>query len=58
MVSFGGFFEEMLVLDHLFFIWEGDTVDSLERIVLGITEPVGSRVLDVRRNPDGGKEPS
>ena len=49
MVTFGGFFEKVLVFSHAFFIWKGDAVDSLERVVFGVAEPVGSRVLMINK---------
>jgi hypothetical protein len=42
MIPFRSFFEEMLILGHLLFIWKGDTIDSLERVILGVAKPVGS----------------
>lgn len=45
MVTLGGFFQELLVLSHLLGVRERDTIDTLERVVLGITQEVRSRVL-------------
>jgi hypothetical protein len=58
MVPFRGFFKEMLVLDHLLFIWEGDAVDSLERVILGVAKPVGRRILDIRTRFRKKREPN
>ena len=49
MVTSGGFFEEVLVFGHLLFIWKGHAVDSLEGVVFGVAEPVGSRVLMINK---------
>lgn len=45
VVTLGGLLEILLVLNHHSLIGERDTVDTLKRVVLGITEEVGSRVL-------------
>jgi len=37
VVAFGGFGEEGFVFCHLFFVGETDAVDSLERIILGVS---------------------
>ena len=34
---------------HLFSIWEGNTIDSLQRIIFGIPQKVRSRVLEDRK---------
>jgi hypothetical protein len=55
MVPFGGFFEKVLVVGHLLFVWKGDAVDPLERVILRVAEPVCSRVLDIRTSLEGDK---
>ena len=40
VVTLRGFLEEVLVLHHLLLVREGDTVDTLQRVVLRITEEV------------------
>lgn len=45
MVTLGGLLQELLVLSHLLGVGEGDTIDTLKRVVLGITQEVRSRVL-------------
>ena len=49
MVALGGFSEESLVFGQLLLVGEGDTVDTLQRIVLRITEEVRSRALQFSR---------
>ena len=45
MVALGSLLQELLVLSHLLGVGERNTIDTLERVVLGITQEVGSRVL-------------
>lgn len=45
MIAFRSFNKESLVFGHLFLVREGDTVDSLQRIVVGVSEEVGGRVF-------------
>jgi len=45
VIALGSLFEVLLVLDHHGLVGEGNTVDTLKRVVLGITEEVGGRVL-------------
>src|SRR5690606_13298029 len=40
MVTFGGFFEEFLVLCHALLVREANTVDSLKRVILWVAEKV------------------
>ena len=47
MVTFGGLCEEVLVFGHTFFIRKGDAIDSLQRVILGVAEPVSGRVLTI-----------
>lgn len=45
VVALGSLFKVLLVLNHHSLVGERDTVDTLERVVLGITKEVGGRVL-------------
>jgi len=45
VIALGSLFEVLLVLDHHGLVGERDTVDTLERVVLGITEEVRCGVL-------------
>ena len=45
VVTLRGFLEEVLVLGHLLLVREGDTVDTLQRVVLGVAEEVRRRAL-------------
>jgi hypothetical protein len=46
MVSLLGLLLELLPLFELSFVREGDSIDSLERIVCHLSEPIGGRGLD------------
>ena len=45
MVPKLGFLEKFLVLLHLLGVWEGDAVDALKGVVLGVSEEIRRRVL-------------
>jgi hypothetical protein len=45
MVPLVSLLEPLLVLGHLLRVREGDSVDSLEGIVLGVAEEIGRRGL-------------
>ena len=45
MVAFGGLGEESLVFGQLFLVGEGDTVDTLQRLIVRVAEEVRGRVL-------------
>ena len=40
VVALRGFLQEVLVLGHLLLVREGDTVDTLQRVVLRVTQEV------------------
>ena len=45
VIALGSLLEELLVGGHLLLIGERDTIDTLEGVVVGVTEEVGRRVL-------------
>ena len=45
VVTLRGFLEEVLVLGHLLLVRERDTVDTLQRVVLRVSEEVGRGAL-------------
>lgn len=45
MITLRSFFDELFVFGQLLLVGEGDTIETLERIVVGITQKVGGRVL-------------
>ena len=53
MIPTGCFGEELLILNHLLLVRERDSVDTLQRVIVGIAEEVGRRIL--RRGSSGEK---
>lgn len=49
MVALSGLLQELFVLSHLLGVGERNTIDTLKRVVLGITQEVRSRVLKCSR---------
>lgn len=47
VISFRGLLQEVLVLGHFLLVGEGDTVDSLQRVVVGVSKEIRCRVLGV-----------
>ena len=40
MITFGSFSKEQLVFRHLFFVWEGDSIDTLKRFVFSVAKEI------------------
>lgn len=55
MVSSGCFLQKFLMFGHLFRIWEGYTVDTLQRVVLGVTQEVRGRVFQDGKGFDAAR---
>lgn len=45
VITLGCFLNELFVFGHLLLVWEGDTIQTLQRVVLCITQKVRCRVL-------------
>lgn len=45
MITLSSLFNKLLVFSHLLLVREGNTIETLEGVVLGITQEVRSRVL-------------
>ena len=52
MVTLRSLFEDLLVLSHLLGVRERDTVDSLERIILGVSQEIRGGVLHDSKSLD------
>jgi len=40
MITFGSFSKEQLVFRHFFFVREGDSIDTLERLVVRVAKEI------------------
>jgi len=40
MITFGSFSKEQLVFRQLLFVWEGDSIDTLKRLVVRVAKEV------------------
>ena len=45
VVAFGSLGKENFIVGQLLLIWEGDSVDALQGVVVGVAEEIRSRVL-------------
>jgi hypothetical protein len=50
VIAFGCLGQKCFVIRQLFLVGEGDAVDALQGVVLGIPQKVGCRVLPTRRS--------
>lgn len=50
MIPFRGLLQEFLIFDELLLIWEGDSVNSLQGIVVGIPKEIRSGILSSHFN--------
>ena len=41
VVTLGSFLKEVLVLGHLLLVREGDTINPLKRVIVGVPQEVG-----------------